>query len=165
MYDINNRKIFSINFFKGETEMTYQTIYPYNGKLLRKYPNATDNDVENTLETAHALYLKWRKQSISLRKNILLKIAEEMRHSRDQLAKDIVYDMGKLLTEAKDEVDLCINIIDYYANHAEKLLQPINLNVPQGKAYYLKQATGVIMAVEPWNFPLYQIVRVFALCA
>lgn len=142
--------------------MTYQTIYPYNGKLMKEYPNVSDQAIEATLNRAHQLYLKWRNEPVSSRKPLLLKLATTMQKHRDELAEKMVYDMGKLIGEAEGEVDLCIDIVRYYANHAEEMLQPVELPVPSGKAHYIKQATGVIMAVEPWNFPLYQVVRVFA---
>lgn len=157
---ISNRFTFFIA--KGEKVMTYQTIYPYTGKQMYAYPNATDQEVNQALDTAHALYRKWRNETVASRKPQLLAIATLMKDRRQQLSEKIVYDMGKLLTEAQAEVDLCVRIVEYYAKNAEKMLQPVELQVPMGKAKYVKQATGIIMAVEPWNFPLYQIVRVFA---
>ena len=144
--------------------MTYQTTYPYTGETLKTFPNASDAEVNRALARAHALYHKWRTQPITTRKVQLLKIATALRAHRDELARTITYDMGKLFRESQGEVDLCAMIAEYYANHGEEMLQPVELPMPvgQGSAHYIKQATGVIMAVEPWNFPLYQIVRVFA---
>ncbi|MFK5676750.1 NAD-dependent succinate-semialdehyde dehydrogenase [Ligilactobacillus sp. LYQ60] len=144
--------------------MTYQTTYPYTGKTLKTFPNNSDTEVSQTLSLAHTLYQKWRTQPISTRKAQLLKVAAALRKHRDELAKTITYDMGKLFCESQGEVDLCAMIAEYYAKHAEEMLQPVDLPMPagQGTAHYIKQATGIIMAVEPWNFPLYQIVRVFA---
>jgi succinate-semialdehyde dehydrogenase/glutarate-semialdehyde dehydrogenase len=71
-------------------------------------------------------------------------------------------EMGKLIGEAREEVDICAEICDYYAQNGAKLLEPTPLKTDLGKAYYLKQATGVVLACEPWNFPLYQVIRVFA---
>ena len=71
-------------------------------------------------------------------------------------------DMGKLFIEAKGEVELCADIADYYVDNADDFLTPRHLETDTGDAYYLRQSTGVILAVEPWNFPFYQIMRVFA---
>lgn len=70
--------------------------------------------------------------------------------------------MGKLFTKAKGEVLLCADIADYYAQKAEDFLKPRKLEELHGQAYYVKQAMGVLIAVEPWNFPFYQIMRIFA---
>ena len=70
-------------------------------------------------------------------------------------------DMGKLIGEAEGEVDLCASFCDYYVEHANEFLAPKPIYTPSGNAFILKQNLGVLMAVEPWNFPFYQIARVF----
>lgn len=142
--------------------MTYQTIYPYTGELLETFENHTDQDVEATLTTAHNLYKQWRNEPIASRRPILQKVADSLRKNADELASIITHDMGKLVKESKGEVLLCADIAEYYANESESLLKPVPLESPAGEGYYAKQSTGVIMAVEPWNFPFYQIMRVFA---
>lgn len=142
--------------------MAYQTIYPYTGELLKQYDDATPADLEETLATGHQLYKTMRDQPVAERAQILHQIAQALTDNEEELAKAMTYDMGKLLTEAKGEVQLCAAIAEYYAQHGEELMQSVPLETPAGKAYYLKQATGIIVAVEPWNFPLYQVVRVFA---
>ncbi|MBA1433838.1 NAD-dependent succinate-semialdehyde dehydrogenase [Bombilactobacillus bombi] len=142
--------------------MAYKTIYPYNNEVMQEYDNASDADLEQALTAGHQLYQQWRQDDPQNRSQILLNIADLMQKKRDDLARAMTYDMGKLLTEAQGEVDLCIWIAQYYAEHGAELLQPVPLKTKQGNAYYLKQSTGVIVAVEPWNFPLYQIMRVLA---
>lgn len=142
--------------------MAYQSINPYTNELLKTYPDATDADLEAALSDAHQLYKKWRNEPAASRAPYLKKVADLLREQKTQLATIMTKEMGKLLTEAEGEVDLCANIVDYYADHGADLLKPVPLKTDAGKAYYAKQATGVIFAVEPWNFPLYQIVRVFA---
>lgn len=142
--------------------MAYKTIYPYNNKVLKEYDNASDADLEAALKTGHQLYLQWRQEEPQTRSVLLQKIATAMKDKREQLAEAMTYDMGKLLVEAQGEVDLCIWIMQYYAEHGAELLQPVPLTTKLKHGYYLKQATGVLVAVEPWNFPLYQVVRVLA---
>ena len=142
--------------------MAYQTIYPYTGEVLHEFPNASDEKLEETLTVAHRLYQQWRQEKPATRKPVLHRLATLLREKRTEMARIMTQDMGKLLTEAAGEVDLCADIADYYADHGEELLQPVDLPSDSGKAYYLKQSTGVIVAVEPWNFPFYQIMRVFA---
>ncbi|MCZ0718093.1 NAD-dependent succinate-semialdehyde dehydrogenase [Aerococcus kribbianus] len=143
--------------------MAYQTIYPFTNEILKTYPQASDQDVETALANGHALYKKWRKDNdLDARKEQLHKIAELLRKDINHYAEIMTKDMGKLFSEAKGEVELCANIADYFAEKAEDFLKPQALETDTGDAYYIKQATGVIMAVEPWNFPYYQIMRVFA---
>jgi len=142
--------------------MAYKTTYPYTGEVLQQYDNATDKDLEQALTIGHKLYKTWRDEPVSDRAKQLQQIADLMKERKDDLAKAMTYDMGKLLTEAQGEVDLCVSIVEYYAKNGEKFMESVPVESPAGRAYYAKQATGVIVAVEPWNFPLYQVVRVFA---
>ena len=143
--------------------MTYQTVTPYTNELIKTYPDATDADLEDALATGHALYKRWRREDdASERAGQLRRVADIFRQEKDALAANLTKDMGKLITEARAEVELCANIAQYFADKAEDLLKPTPLDNPAGKAYYVKQATGVLVMVEPWNFPYYQIMRVFA---
>lgn len=142
--------------------MAYKTIYPYNNKVLKEYENASDKDLEQALSAGHQVYQQWRTEDPRSRGVVLQKVADLMKQKRTDLAQAMTYDMGKLLTESLGEVDLCIWIAEYYAEHGSYLLQPEPLDTKKGHGYYLKQATGVLVAVEPWNFPLYQVMRVFA---
>lgn len=144
--------------------MAYKTINPYTNEVEKEFPNATDEELEAVLAKAHQLYLDWRNDSESLedRKAILHRVADILRERRTEYATIMSHDMGKLIGEAEGEVDLCADICDYYADKADEFLKPRTLETDAGKAYYIKQSTGVLVAVEPWNFPFYQITRVFA---
>lgn len=144
--------------------MAYKTINPYTNEVEKEFPNATDEEWEAVLAKAHQLYLDWRNDSESLedRKAILHRVADILRERRTEYATIMSHDMGKLIGEAEGEVDLCADICDYYADKADEFLKPRTLETDAGKAYYIKQSTGVLVAVEPWNFPFYQIARVFA---
>ena len=144
--------------------MAYKTINPYTNEVEKEFPNATEEELEAVLAKAHQLYLDWRNDSESLedRKAILHRVADILRERRTEYAIIMSHDMGKLIGEAEGEVDLCADICDYYADKADEFLKPRTLETDAGKAYYIKQSTGVLVAVEPWNFPFYQIARVFA---
>lgn len=144
--------------------MAYKTINPYTNEVEKEFPNVTDEELEAVLAKAHQLYLDWRNDSESLedRKAILHRVADILRERRTEYATTMSHDMGKLIGEAEGEVDLCADICDYYADKADEFLKPRTLETDAGKAYYIKQSTGVLVAVEPWNFPFYQIARVFA---
>lgn len=143
--------------------MSYETKYPYTNEVLKTYEDTTDAEIQEALYKGHKLYKKWRKSDdLSERKAQLKKLAEILKRDADKYAEILTKDMGKLFAEAKGEVQLSAKIAEYYANKAEEFLEPTPLETNTGDAYYVKQATGIIMAVEPWNFPFYQIIRVFA---
>lgn len=140
----------------------YQSINPYTNEKFAEYDNPTAEQIDEAINLAYTLYKKWRHETPSSRAKILHDVAENFRKHEDEMAKMMTLEMGKLLREAKEEVELCANICDYYAEKGPSLLKPEPLDTQLGNAYYLRQATGVVLACEPWNFPLYQVIRVFA---
>ncbi|MGT2911632.1 NAD-dependent succinate-semialdehyde dehydrogenase [Streptococcus cameli] len=143
--------------------MAYQTTYPFTNEVLQTYDNCSDQAIDKALETAHQLYKTWRQEDkLQERKEQLHTVADILRRDCDKYAEIMTKDMGKLFKEAQGEIKLCAMIADYYAEKAEEFLKPVPIETDAGEAYYLKQATGVLLAVEPWNFPFYQIMRVFA---
>lgn len=140
----------------------YQSINPYTGEVFASFDNPTPQRIDETINLAHRLYKKWRNEDVSSRIKQLAKISNSLIEHEDELAKMMTMEMGKLITESRQEVEICKQICDYYVENGEALLKPAPLKSSLGDAYYLKQAIGVIMACEPWNFPLYQVIRVFA---
>ncbi|BDR60009.1 NAD-dependent succinate-semialdehyde dehydrogenase [Lactobacillus xylocopicola] len=140
----------------------YQSINPFTNENFANYENSTNAQIEDAISLAHALYQKWRHESPSGRSKTLRQIAAELRQQKEEMAEIMTREMGKVIEESRGEVDLCASICDYYADKGPDMLKPQPIDSQLGKAYYLKQATGVIMACEPWNFPLYQVIRVFA---
>lgn len=140
----------------------YQSINPYNNENFANFDNPTAEQIDETINLAYSLYKKWRHEEPASRAAILSKIAAAFREHEDEMAKMMTLEMGKLLSESREEVELCANICDYYAKNGANMLKPEPLKTDLGNAYYLKQATGVVLACEPWNFPLYQVIRVFA---
>lgn len=142
--------------------MTYKSINPYNNELLHTYENATDADVETAIAQAHALYKDWRNDDVSSRRELLTKLADYFEAHEQELAEVLTKEMGKRIVEAKGEVALTAMIARYYADNAERILEPEPVETVMGDAQIISRPLGVILAVEPWNFPYYQIIRVFA---
>ena len=142
--------------------MAYQKINPYTNQVEKTFKNTTDEELEQTLATAHQLYLNWRKNNnLEKRKQVILNLGHILRERREEYATIMTKDMGKLIGEAKGEVDLCASFCDYYVANADKFLAPDIIATTSGRAKVIKQSLGTLVAVEPWNFPFYQIARVF----
>ena len=140
----------------------YQSINPYTNENFASYDNPTAEQIEDALNLTNALYQKWRHEGPETRTATLHKIADGLREHKKEMAEIMTREMGKMIGESEGEVDLCASICDYFADKGPELLKPEPIDSQLGDAYYLKQATGVVMACEPWNFPLYQVIRVFA---
>ncbi|GAX02926.1 succinate-semialdehyde dehydrogenase [Secundilactobacillus pentosiphilus] len=143
--------------------MAYATINPYTNEVVKEYPFATEEELQAALTTGHALYKQNRKQPVAERAAILHNVAAKLREHAAELARACTIDMGKLLRESEGEVELCAIIADWFADHGEEILTPEKIDtIATGIAEIHHSATGVVMMVEPWNFPYYQIMRVFA---
>lgn len=140
----------------------YQSINPYTNETFASYDNPTAEQIEDALNLTDALYKKWRHEGPETRTATLHKVADGLREHKKEMAEIMTREMGKMIGESEGEVDLCASICDYFADKGPELLKPELIDSKLGDAYYLKQATGVVMACEPWNFPLYQVIRVFA---
>ncbi len=141
--------------------MAYQTVNPANNKLIKEYSSHTDADVEAALSTADALYHSdWSKGSIDKRLAVLHKLADLIDSRTEELAKIASVEMGKLIAQSRGEVKLCAQIARYYADNAKQFLAPVKYPSEMGEAWVEHHPIGVVMAVEPWNFPYYQLMRV-----
>lgn len=143
--------------------MAYKTVNPANNKLIKEYPSHTDADVEASLSTADALYHSdWSKGSMDKRLAVLHKLADLIDSRTEELAKIASVEMGKLIAQSRGEVKLCAQIARYYADNAKQFLAPVKYPSEMGEAWVEHHPIGVVMAVEPWNFPYYQLMRVLA---
>lgn len=143
--------------------MAYKTVNPYTNEIVKEYDDATPAEIEETLNKAQTLYKKWELNGPETRSEQLHDIARLMRKHNEELATTMVTDMGKLYREALGEVELCAMIADYFAENSKDILKQTPLDTAAtGKAVIKKHPLGVLLMVEPWNFPYYQIMRVFA---
>lgn len=145
--------------------MAYATINPYNGELLKTFPETTDDQVKQALDDAHSAFLEWKERSFTERSAILQRAAELLRAQASDYAHLLTLEMGKITAEALGEVEISARILEYYAKHAEGLLAPEKLPVAEpseGEATLTHEPLGIILAIEPWNFPYYQVARILA---
>ncbi len=140
--------------------MTYQSINPNTGKLLKSFEHLTAAQLEKSLATAEATFQKWKHTSYAQRAVIINKAAALMAAHVDDFAKLATLDMGKRINEARGEVKFSADILAYYGKHAEAFLAPTKLHPKHGEAHMESSPFGVLFCVEPWNFPYYQLARI-----
>jgi succinate-semialdehyde dehydrogenase/glutarate-semialdehyde dehydrogenase len=140
--------------------MTYSTINPATGETVRTFEDISDAGLDDALETAESCYRNdWRHRPIADRARIVRAAAAELRANAADYAQYVTAEMGKLVGTAEAEVALSAAILDYYADHAETFLAPTQLPESPG-AVVETEPIGVILGIEPWNFPYYQLARV-----
>ena len=145
--------------------MAYATTNPYTGEVEKKFPDATDAEVEQALSNAQAAFLAWKKIPFIARAKVMHAAAGILRRDVEAYARILTTEMGKLISEARAEVELSAAIFEYYAQNARALLSPERLpvgNPAEGEAVLVHEPLGVLLCIEPWNFPYYQIARIIA---
>ena len=141
--------------------MAYETVNPFTEKRVKSFHQHTDAELEACIRRAHEAFQgDWRQRSFASRRTILKKAASILRERQDDFAGLITLEMGKLIGEAQGEVQLSAGILDYYADHAAEFLAPRRLTVDGGEAVIESEPLGVLLCIEPWNFPYYQLARV-----
>lgn len=139
--------------------MNYQSTNPATGETDVTFKANTDGQLEAALGVATACYETWRQTSYAERAVIALNAAAILRSRVDEFARPMTLEMGKLLGEARGEVELSADIIEYYAKNAESFLAPEILKPESGEAHIESGPLGVLLGVQPWNFPYYQLAR------
>lgn len=140
--------------------MTYQSFNPATGKLLKKFDELTEVQLEAKLAKASECFAEWKKTSYAERAKIIAKAGTLLHDRVEDLARLMTLEMGKRIDEARGEVEFSAEIMAYYAKNAETFLADIQLNPEQGEGHMESTPIGVIFCVEPWNFPYYQLARV-----
>ncbi|MQA35054.1 NAD-dependent succinate-semialdehyde dehydrogenase [Modestobacter roseus] len=140
----------------------YATIDPATGRTEQEFPFLDTAEVDGVVERAHAAFAEWRRRPVAERAAVVGRIGELMRERRDDLGALITKEMGKRIQEATGEAMLVSMIFDWYAQKGPGFLEPKPIDVMEGEAVVVNEPVGVLLAIEPWNFPLYQVARVVA---
>jgi succinate-semialdehyde dehydrogenase/glutarate-semialdehyde dehydrogenase len=114
------------------------------------------------IETAQRLQLGWRQTAITHRRDRLLQLATILDERRDDLARLMASEMGKPVRQGRAEVDKCAWACRYFADEAETILADQVIDADRTKSYVAYRPLGVILAVMPWNFPFWQVIRFIA---
>jgi len=139
--------------------MSIKTTNPATNKVEKNFTEMIDEDVDKAITQSAATFEEWKKTSYKKRAEILHKVAGLLREKKKELAKMITLEMGKLVTQAEGEIKLSAEIFDYYAKHAEGFLADKILDPVHGEAVVRHSPIGVLLGVQPWNFPFYQVAR------
>ena len=143
--------------------MPIQSINPANGELLKSFEPISDAAVQERISLARSAFAAYAAVPVSHRELWMNKLASLLDSETDELAGLIASEMGKPIAAARAEVAKCAIGCRYYAEHAARILAPEPVNVGDGKEAQVRwDPLGVILAVMPWNFPLWQVFRFLA---
>jgi succinate-semialdehyde dehydrogenase/glutarate-semialdehyde dehydrogenase len=139
--------------------MPLRSVNPTDGSLVREYAEATPGEAASALAAAARAFEGWRRTRFADRGSVLRRAAALLRQRRDELARLMALEMGKPVAQGRAEADKCARVCEHYAEHAERLLAPEEVRTDASKSYVAFEPLGPVLAVMPWNFPLWQVFR------
>jgi succinate-semialdehyde dehydrogenase len=135
------------------------SLNPATGEEIKRYPYESEAQLEESLARVHGAFEQWRDVSPEDRAAVLVKMAKVLREQVEPLARMEAVEMGKPITQGRAEVEKCALLCEWYAEHGPKMLEPEPTSVEDNKAYVAYRPLGAVLAVMPWNFPMWQIMR------
>lgn len=139
--------------------MSIQSTNPYTNRVVKTFEEMSDETVDILIAKSEESFKVWKEKTYKERASLLHKVAELLREKKKSLAKIITLEMGKLIAQAEAEIDLSADIFDYYADNSAEFLADKHLKPIYGSAFLRHSPIGVLLGVEPWNFPFYQVAR------
>ena len=142
--------------------MAYQTINPASGEHVASFGSWDAEQLDTALAAVAGAHPAWAATPMDERGALMRRLAEVLRKRRDELAALITLEMGKLIGAARAEVEKCASVCDYYAEQAPVFLADEPIDSDAGRSLVAYQPLGTVLAVMPWNFPLWQVFRFVA---
>ncbi|RMG33179.1 MAG: NAD-dependent succinate-semialdehyde dehydrogenase [Gammaproteobacteria bacterium] len=136
-----------------------ESVDPATGGVVCRYPALSDQEVEQRVAQGHEQAVHWSEVAVERRCELLASLAEALTSQRDGLAELMGREMGKLRREALAEVDKCAWVCRYYAEQAPVMLADQLVDTEASRSLVIHQPLGLLLAVMPWNFPLWQVFR------
>jgi succinate-semialdehyde dehydrogenase/glutarate-semialdehyde dehydrogenase len=137
----------------------FQTINPATGEPGRQYDEHSLEQAHAAAAAAHSAFIEWQRTSFADRAAVIRKAAAILRQRKDELATLMTEEMGKTLDDGRAEVEKCAVNCDWFADQAPAYLANQTVDIGGGEAFVTYNPLGVVLAVMPWNFPLWQVFR------
>src|SRR5207248_1661137 len=135
------------------------SVNPATEEVLASYPPFEQEAVERALDEAQDAFRAWRARSLDQRAVPMKHLASLLRERADRYARLLTLEMGKPITEAKAEIEKCAWNCEFYAANAEKFLRDEQAPSNAKRSYVAFEPLGIVLAVMPWNYPFWQVIR------
>ena len=139
--------------------MAIATTNPATGETLKTFDPLSAADVEGRVRRAHDAFATWSRTPVAQRTRVVARAAELLEQRKDEYARLMTLEMGKLLSASREEVAKCALNCRFYADHGETMLAPEQVTSGDERGYVAFDPLGVVLAVMPWNFPFWQVIR------
>jgi succinate-semialdehyde dehydrogenase/glutarate-semialdehyde dehydrogenase len=139
--------------------MTMQSINPATEEVMATFAEHTPEQVDQALDQAHAAFPRWSDASFAERAALMKRTAASLRERKAELGRLITLEMGKPIAEAEAEVEKCAWNCEYYAENAQRFLADEPAPSSAAESFVAFEPLGTVLAVMPWNFPFWQVIR------
>lgn len=135
------------------------TINPATGEKIAEYVRITGNEAKDKIARSRKAYESWKQKTYEERAQFMHKLADVLDENKEEYAQLATREMGKTIAQSRKEIEKCALVCRYYANNSKDLLADEIVKTEATKSYVTFQPIGVVLAVMPWNFPFYQVIR------
>jgi succinate-semialdehyde dehydrogenase/glutarate-semialdehyde dehydrogenase len=139
--------------------MAIASINPANGEKLKEFAALTELEIQTRLKRAERAFAHHRREPFGKRAQLLMAAASLLEQEKEEFARIMTLEMGKLLRAALEEVEKCARGCRYYAENAERFLEDEPAQTSAASSYVHYEPIGPVLAVMPWNFPFWQVFR------
>ncbi len=139
--------------------MAIESINPATGATIKSFQELSPEAAAEAVVQVHDAWLNWRNVPFAERSSLMRRAASILRERKDELARLMTAEMGKPLKQGVAEAEKCAWVCDFYAENAEAQLADEVVETEATRSYVAYQPIGVVLAVMPWNFPLWQVYR------
>lgn len=139
-----------------------KSINPATGEIIQSYEIYSEKGVEKIINAVDKSWQQWRSTSFLHRSQAMQNLSSLLKSGKEDLARLMALEMGKVVKEGISEIEKCAWVCDYYAQNAEHFLENDQITTEASRSYVSYQPLGTILAVMPWNFPFWQVFRFLA---
>ena len=143
--------------------MKIQSINPTTGEVLESFPEMRPNEIDQAVEATYRTFHEWRSCSFADRAKHMREAGRILRAGKENYARTMALEMGKPIVQGEAEVEKCAWTCDYYAEHAAAFLADQLRETDASRSYIRFDPIGPVLAIMPWNFPLWQVFRFAAI--
>jgi succinate-semialdehyde dehydrogenase/glutarate-semialdehyde dehydrogenase len=144
----------------SDTKNSFNNINPTTGKAIKEFTLISKSEANSAIEKCHEAFKEWRHKPIQDRTNIINSIGKTMMNHNEKLAEFMTDEMGKLLEQSIQEIEQCAAICEYTAENEQENFKNLDRELADGERGVITfSPIGVIYGIQPWNYPVYQVIR------
>ena len=136
-----------------------ESVNPYDGTRMEKYKMFSDDDINNVLDKTERVFPNWKNESLEHKSGLLKKLAKELLKNKKSYAELMSKEMGKPISQGIAEIEKCAWACEFYAKNAVRFLADDLIETEADESFISYDPIGCVLAVMPWNFPFWQVIR------